>query len=91
MIAKSLDSLEDFFSNVSKYFVFILQFLSSRFGKGRGTITNSVSGGGQVSSNLYVAKATLADSGNYTCSSSMWQSVKNSSVKVHILVDGKEF
>jgi len=65
------------------------KFLSSRFGKGRGTITNSVSGGGKVSSNLYVAKATLADSGNYTCSSSMWQSVKNSSVKVHILVDGE--
>ena len=53
---------------------------------GRGIITENVSKS-NIMSNIYVPKATVMDSGNYTCISPGLKT--NSTVKVHVLVDGK--
>ena len=53
---------------------------------GRGVITDKASKH-NIKGNIYVPRATVMDSGNYTCIS---QELKtNSTVKVHVLVDGK--
>jgi len=55
---------------------------------GRGKIMETIYRKDQVASNIYVPRATLKDSGNYTCMTSS-ASVAKSSVKVHVLVDGE--
>ena len=52
---------------------------------GRGLIGEYETNGSTVS-NLYVASATLGDSGNYTCEAPALAS--NASVNLHVLVDG---
>ena len=64
---------------------FSLQLIDNYVG-GRGTITENVSNGNSRS-NIYVPKATVMDSGNYTCISPGLKT--NSTVKVHVLVDGE--
>ena len=53
---------------------------------GRGIITENASKN-NIKSNIYVPKASVMDSGNYTCISPGLKT--NSTVKVHVLVDGK--
>ena len=66
-------------------FYLSLQLIDNYVG-GRGIITETMyNGNGR--SNIYVPKATVMDSGNYTCSSSGLKT--NSTVKVHVLVDGE--
>ena len=49
-------------------------------------VTENVSNGNSRS-NIYVPRATVMDSGNYTCISPGLKT--NSTVKVHVLVDGE--
>ena len=63
----------------------ILQLVDSFVG-GRGTITENASKS-NIKSNIYVPKASVMDSGNYTCISPSFNI--NTTVKVHVLVDGK--
>ena len=65
--------------------IFTLQLIDSFVG-GRGIITENASKD-NIKSNIYVPKASVMDSGNYTCTSPGINT--NSSVKVHVLVDGK--
>ena len=66
-------------------FSFLLQLIDNLV-SGRGVITDKASKH-NIKSNIYVPRATVMDSGNYTCIS---QELKtNSTVKVHVLVDGK--
>ena len=65
--------------------LFLLQLIDNLV-SGRGVITDKASKH-NIKSNIYVPRATVMDSGNYTCIS---QELKtNSTVKVHVLVDGK--
>ena len=67
-------------------FSFFLLQLIDNLVSGRGVITDKASKH-NIKSNIYVPRATVMDSGNYTCIS---QELKtNSTVKVHVLVDGK--
>ena len=67
-------------------FSFLLLQLIDNLVSGRGVITDKASKH-NIKSNIYVPRATVMDSGNYTCIS---QELKtNSTVKVHVLVDGK--
>ena len=53
---------------------------------GRGTITENASKT-NIKSNIYVPRASVMDSGNYTCISPTLNI--NTTVKVHVLVDGE--
>ena len=67
-------------------FSFLVLQLIDNLVSGRGVITDKASKH-NIKSNIYVPRATVMDSGNYTCIS---QELKtNSTVKVHVLVDGK--
>ena len=65
-------------------FQFLFQVIDNYVG-GRGLIGEYETNGSTVS-NLYVASATLGDSGNYTCEAPALAS--NASVNLHVLVDG---
>ena len=69
--------------------IYYFQLLNDYVGGGRGTVTETVSPTtGQIGSTILVPRATLADSGNYTCMTSS-PAVAKSHVKVHVLIDGE--
>ena len=55
---------------------------------GRGLISEKEANGSTVS-NIYVASATIQDTGNYTCEAPALAA--NASVNLHVHVDGKFF
>ena len=69
-----------------QFFLF-LQVIDNYVG-GRGLVAEYEAKGSTVS-NLYVASATLEDTGNYTCEAPALAS--NASVNLHVLVDGMNF